>query len=139
MRESWPCLGCDSSGTAGARLGIPHVLPPPVLHLCRARDDQTPWNELSAKICLTAYPWCIKTKTLRGNCVSNNSQVPHSISVDCQANLFCVFECHPVCLPSVIIFGSQPCSLQVLSSSLLSEANTLRMYMNTSMDEMKWM
>ena len=86
MQESWLCLGYDTSGTARAMLGIPHVLPPPVLHLCRARCDQTPWNKLGAKINFTAYPWCMKTKTFHGNCVSNNSQVPRHISGLCQAN-----------------------------------------------------
>lgn len=97
-QETWLSLGCNTCGTARAMLGIPHVLPPPVLHLCAARYNQTPWNKLGTKINFTAYAWCVQTKTLRGNGVSDNSQVPCGISADCQANgeeatFLCVLEC----------------------------------------------
>lgn len=97
-QETWLRLGCNTSGTARAMLGIPHVLPSPVLHLCTATYNQTPWSNLGTKINFTAYAWCVKTKTLHGNSVSNNIQVPCGISADCQANgeeatFLCVLKC----------------------------------------------
>lgn len=89
VQHFWDCQGDAGHSTP--------VLPPPVPHLCRARYSQTPWNKLCAKINFTAYPWCIKTKTLHDNCLSNNSQDPHRISVACQASgeeaAFSVFKC----------------------------------------------
>lgn len=64
MQESWLCLGYDTAGTARAMLAIPCMLPPPVLHLSRARYNSISWSKFATRVNFTAYPWSMKRKIL---------------------------------------------------------------------------